>query len=210
MKNFTPIQRLTSGQFILCVNVDVPAKSVAELIALAKKDPKALSYGTPNSTSLMSTEVLKAMAGIDILQVPYKSATAAYTDLIAGRVSMMFGDQLNAVPLVQSGKVRGLAVSGTTRSPLVPNLPTMEEAGLKGFAVNSWAGMFGPAGVPQEIVASIHKVLDAALQRPDFMKQLESFGYTAVTQTPEAFGKFVADEIVNWRRAIQTAKIEPQ
>ena len=210
IKDFTAIGRMTTGQFVLAVNPEVKATSVAELIALAKSQPGKLSYATSNTTSLVSAEWLKAIAGIDILGIPYKSNANAMTDLVAGRIELMFADQLNTTPLVSAGRLRGLAVTGSSRSSLVPDLPTMQEAGIAGFKLNSWSGMYGPAGMPRPIVDILNAAINAALKKPDIIQQLQRFGYDLVTSTPEGLAEFTREQIAVWRTAVNAAKIEPQ
>lgn len=210
LKDFTPIGRMTSGQFILAVNPAVGAKTVAELIAIARAKPGKLSYATSNSTSLVSAEWFKAIAGLDILGIPYKSNATAVTDLMAGRVELMFGDQLNTSPLVASGRLIGLALTGDKRSELAPGLPTMQEAGVKDFKLNSWSGLYGPARMPQDLVAKINETLNRALATPEVVENLKKFGYDIVPSTPEELGRFNAAEIEVWRTAVTAAKIEPQ
>lgn len=210
IKDFTPIGRMTTGQFVLAVHPGVKAASVAELVALAKAQPGKLSYATSNTTSLVAAEWLKAIKGLDIVGIPYKSNATAMTDIMAGRIELMFADQLNTTPLVSAGKLRGLAVTGSSRSSLVPALPTMMEAGIAGFKLNSWSGLYGPAGLPRAVVDSVNGALNVALKKPDVIQQLQRFGYDIVTSTPEGLAEFNKAEIAVWREAVTTAKIAPQ
>jgi tripartite-type tricarboxylate transporter receptor subunit TctC len=210
LRDFTPIGRLTSGQFVLVVYPGLEAKSVADLVALAKAQPNKLSYATSNSTSLVSAEWFKALANIDVVGVSYKSNPTAIGDLVAGRIPMMFADQANAVPLINGGKLRALAVTGQTRSRLLPDLPTMHEAGITGFALNSWAGVFGPAGLPQPIVDKLNAAINAALKKPEVIERLAGFGYEPIGSTPRELAEFNRAEIEVWRRAIAAANIAPE
>jgi tripartite-type tricarboxylate transporter receptor subunit TctC len=211
IKDFTAISRLTAGQFVLVVHPSIPARSVDELVALARAQPGKLSYATSNSTSLVAAEWLKALRGLDIVGISYKSNPSAMTDLVAGRVPLMFADQANAVPLIKSSKLRALAVTGQTRSQLVPDVPTMEQAGIAGFALNSWAALYGPAGMPHPIVDKLHAAIAAALKKPDVLEKLTvGFGYEVIGSTPAELTDFNREEVDRWRRAITAAKIEPQ
>lgn len=211
VKDFTPIGRMTTGQFVLVVNPSLNVKTLPELIALAKAQPGKLSYATSNSTSLVAAEWLKALTGINIVGVPYRNNNQAITDLMANHVSIMFADQANSVPLVKQGKLTGLATTGRERSPLLPELPTVEEAGVKGFALTSWSGLYGPAGMPPALVEKLNGALNEALKKPEVIDRLSNgFGYELVTSTPAGLGEFNKAEVDLWRRAITAAKIEPQ
>jgi tripartite-type tricarboxylate transporter receptor subunit TctC len=210
LKDFTPISRLTSGQFVLVTHPSVEAENVKELIALARTQPDKLSFATSNSMSLVSGEWFKALTGVAITAVSYKSNSTAITDLLAGRIPMMFADQANAVPLVKGGKLRALAVTGQWRSKLLPELPTMHEAGVNGFALNSWAAVYGPARLPGLIVAQLNDALNAALKKREVTERLTELGYEAIGSTPTELAQFNRDEIDVWRRAIAAAKIQPE
>lgn len=211
VKDFTPVSRMTMGQFILVVHPSVPARTLTELIALAKAEPGKLTYATSNATSLVSAEWLKALAGLDIVSVPYRSNPAAMTDLLAGRIQMMFADQANSVPLIKEGKLRALASSGASRTQLIDGIPTVQEAGVPGLILNSWAGMFGPAGMPQPIVDQLNTAINAALKKPEVLEKLTvSFGYDVIGSTPAELGEYTKEQVARWRTAITTAKIEPQ
>ena len=208
IKDFTPISRLTSGQFILAVNPSLQVKTLDELIKYAKDNPGKVSYATANATSTVATAWLGALKGLDIVRVNYASAPRAVADLMAGHVQMMVGDQANVAPLVQDGKLTGLAVTGDARSDLVPNLPTMRESGLKELVLTTWAGLYGPAKLPPAIVDKLHKAVLAAYKEPEVIKALKSAGYDLVTSTPDELGKFNKDQIEVWRNAVALGKIE--
>lgn len=210
VKDFTPIARTGDLPFMLVINPETPANSVAELIALAKKEPGKYSYASGSSSAIVSGATFARLAGIDFLHVPYKSSPPALTDVIAGRVSMIFVDVPTALPHVNAKALKALAVTTRYRSALLPNLPTMDEAGVKGFDVTSWQGYFGPASMPKYIVAKLNAEIRKIVERPDIKKQLADRGMEAFSSTPEEFDAFVKDQLVVWKRLIEDAGIEPQ
>jgi tripartite-type tricarboxylate transporter receptor subunit TctC len=181
---------------VLVVHPSVEAKNLAELIALAKKDPGKLTYvNAGNGTaSHIPAEVMKTMTGTDILSVPYKGIAEATTDLIAGRVDMFFVGTQIALQHVQSGKLRAIALTGSKRWKGMPDVPTMDEAGLKGFQVVNWFGLWLPAGAPPEIVQKLHAAVAKAVNEPDVKQQFDTLGLEGIAMKPEDFAKFVASE----------------
>src|SRR4030088_2800357 len=155
IKDFTPIARTGDLPFMLVINPEIPANSVPELIALAKKEPGKYSYASGSSSAIVSGATFARLAGLDLLHVPYKSSPPALTDVIAGRVSMMFVDVLTGLPHVNGKALKALAVTTKERSTLLPHLPSMDEAGVKGFDITSWQGYFGPAHFPEKIVTPL-------------------------------------------------------
>lgn len=210
LKDFTAVSRLTSSQFILVVHPGVAAKSVQELAALVRAQPGKLSYATSNSASLVAMEWFRAAAKLEIVGIAYKSNGTALADLMGGRIQAMFADQANAVPAINAGKLRALAVSGRQRTKLLPELPTMQEAGIEGFALNTWAGFFAPARLPPAIAERLNAVLVAALRKPEVIERLSGLGYEAVGSTPAELAAFNRTEVDTWRRAITTARIEAE
>ena len=210
VKDFAPVSRLTASQFPLVVHPGVPAKNIAELIAYATANPAKLSYATSNSTSLVAAEWFKSLGQLDIVGVPYKSNPVAVTDLLAGRVDMMFMDQASAVPMIKAGKLRVLAVSGAKRAPLLPDVPTVSEAGLAGFALNSWTGLFGPAGLPPPLAQRLSEAVNQALKKTAVIERLQGLGYDVIASTPAGLGQVVAQQFELWGRAIQSAKVPRQ
>ena len=156
MKDFTPVARAGSYVFMLVVNPDIPAKTLPELVAYAKANPGKLTYASGNTTGIVAGETLKSEAGIDVLHIPYKSTPPALNDVLGGRVSMMFIDLAPGLEHVRAGTLRALAVTTKERSALLPDLPSLHEAGIPGYDVTSWAGLFAPAGTPKEIVARLN------------------------------------------------------
>ena len=209
MKDFTPIARTGDLPFMLVIHPDIPAKSVAELIALAKKEPGKYSYASGSSSAIVSGATFARLAGIDLLHVPYKSSPPALTDLMAGRTSMMFIDVLTGLPHVKAGALRALAVTTKQKSALLPELPTMDET-VKGFDITSWQGYFGPANLPKDIVTKLNAEIRKIVERPEIKAQLAERGMEAFSSTPEEFEKFLKDQLVLWEKLITDAGIEKQ
>ena len=209
VKDFTPIARTGDLPFMLVINPDIPANSVAELIALAKKEPGKYSYASGSSSAIVSGATFARLAGIDLLHVPYKSSPPALTDVIAGRVSMMFVDVLTGLPHVKGKALKALAVTTKQPSALLPHLPTMD-ATVKGFDITSWQGYFGPANMPKDIVVKLNAEIRKVVERPDVKNQLAERGMEAFSGTPEEFDAFVKDQLVVWEKLIAGAGIEKQ
>ncbi len=210
IKDFTPIARTGDLPFMLVINPDIPANSVAELIALAKKNPGKYSYASGSSSAIVSGATFGHLAGLDLLHVPYKSSPPALTDVIAGRVSMMFVDVPTGLPHVNAKALRALAVTTMNRSALQPQLPTMDEAGVKGFDITSWQGYLGPAGLPPDIVTKLNAEIRKVVERPDIRQQLAERGMEAFSGTPESFAAFLKEQLVLWEKLIANAGIEKQ
>ena len=209
MKDFTPIARTGDLPFMLVIHPDVPANSVAELIALAKKDPGKYSYASGSSSAIVSGATFARLAGIDLLHVPYKSSPPALTDLIAGRVSMMFIDVPTGLPHVNAKALKALAVTTKRKSALLPQLPTMDET-VKGFDVTSWQGWLGPANMPKDMVTKLNAEIRKVIERPDIKGQLAERGMEAFSSTPEEFEAFLKEQLVLWEKLIADAGIEKQ
>lgn len=210
IKDFTPIARTGDLPFMLVINPEIPANSVSELVALAKKDPGKYSYASGSSSAIVSGATFATLAGIDLLHVPYKSSPPALTDVIAGRVSMMFVDVPTGLPHVNGKVLKALAVTTMKRSALLPDLPTMDEAGVKGFDITSWQGYLGPANMPKDIVTKLNAEIRKVVERPDIRKQLADRGMEAFSGTPESFDAFLKEQLVVWEKLIRQAKIEKQ
>ena len=210
VKDFTAIARTGDLPFMLVVNNDVKAKDVAELIALAKASPGKLTYASGSSSAIVSGATFARIAGIDMLHVPYKSSPPAMNDVIGGRIDMMFTDVPSGLPHVTGKALRALAVTTTKRSPLVPDLPTMQEAGVPDFDITSWQAYFGPAGLPKEIVTRLNGEIRKIIEKPEMKTRLAELGMDAFSGTPEELDKFVKDQLVHWEKLITAAKIEKQ
>ncbi len=210
IKDFTPIARTGDLPFMLVINPEIPANSVAELVALAKKDPGKYSYASGSSSAIVSGATFATLAGIDLLHIPYKSSPPALTDVIAGRVSMMFIDVPTGLPHVKGKALKALAVTTMNRSALLPELPTMDSAGVKGFDITSWQGYLGPANLPKPIVTRLNAEIRKVIERPDIKEALASRGMEAFSGTPESFDAFLKEQLVVWEKLIREAKIEKQ
>ena len=210
VKDFTPIARTGDLPFMLVVHPEVPAKTVAELVAHGKANPGKLTYASGSSSAIVSGATFAHNAGLDMLHVPYKSSPPAMNDVIGGRITMMFTDVLTGLPHVNGGALRALAVTTKDRSPLVPNLPSMQEAGVPDFDITSWQGYFGPAGLPREIVTKLNSEIRKIVEKPEIKAQLATLGMDAFSGTPEQLAAFVKDQLVLWEKLITNAGIEKQ
>src|SRR6201991_3198769 len=209
MKDFTPIARTGDLPFMLVINPEIPANSVAELIALAKKEPGKYSYASGSSSAIVSGATFARLAGIDLLHVPYKSSPPALTDVIAGRVSMMFVDVPTGLPHVNGKALKALAVTTKQRSALLPQLPTMDDT-VKGFDITSWQGYLGPANMHKDIVTRLNAEIREIIERPDIKNQLAERGMEAFSGPPEEFDAFLKEQLVLWEKLIADAGIANQ
>ncbi|HEY1089657.1 Bug family tripartite tricarboxylate transporter substrate binding protein [Hydrogenophaga pseudoflava] len=210
-KAFAPVAYMGSVPLIIAVNPDVPAKTLKELVDLAKAKPKSINFASASTSQLVSTEMLAGMAGIELTNVPYKSGPAAMTDLIGGVVQMFSADFAVMLPQVKAGKVRGLAVTSTKRSPAVPELPTVNEAlGLKDYELIAYFAMYVPAGTPADVIAKLNKAANAAASSKEVQEKFAGIGFAVEPGTPEDLAKRGATETAKWAKAIKDAKIEPQ
>jgi tripartite-type tricarboxylate transporter receptor subunit TctC len=210
IKDFTPVTRMGSFTLMLVMHPSIPAQNVKELIAYAKANPGKLSFASANTSGIVAGETLKHWAGIDILHVPYKSAPPALQDLIAGRVSMMFTDLTTGLPHVKSGALRALAVTRIQRSSLFPELPTMDEAGVEGFDMDSWAGIVAPAHTPPEIVTKLNNALRPIIDSPAIRTTLARVGFEAFSSSPKELDDFVKVQLLKWEKMIKDADIQPE
>ncbi|HZY18743.1 MAG TPA: tripartite tricarboxylate transporter substrate binding protein [Ramlibacter sp.] len=208
---FAPVAYLGQVPLIVAVNNDVPAKTLRELVAMAKAKPGSVTFASASTSQLVSTEMLASMAGVQMTNVPYKSGPAAMTDLIGGQVMMFTADFAVMLPQVQGGKVRGLAVTSAKRSPAVPNLPTVNEAlGLKDYELIAYFAAFAPAGTPPEVIRKLNEAINAAANSKDIQEKFAPIGFTVEPGTPEALAQRTRTETAKWAKAIRDAKIEPQ
>lgn len=201
-KDFTPIMHTVDVNYVLVVNPSVPANSVAELMAYAKANPGKLSYGSAGSGSMphLSTELMKALAGVDLVHVPYKGGGPMVTDLLGGSVQLVIADQANLMPHVKSGKLRALGVASPKRSPIYPELPTIAESGFAGYEATAWQGLVGPAGMPPDVVGRLNQTLAKVMAMPAVRERLIAGGLDPVADTPEEFGRFIRSEISKWSK----------
>jgi tripartite-type tricarboxylate transporter receptor subunit TctC len=210
--DFAPITLMAQYPFILTIHPSLPAKTVREFIALAKTKPGQLSYASSGNGSgpHLGFELLKSVARIDVVHVPYKGAGPANVDLISGQVQAMFNNFLAAMPQIKAGRLRVLAVTSDKRSPVMPELPTLAESGLPGFDVTGWYALLAPAGTPREIVNKVQADVAGALRVPAVHSRLASEGAEPVGTTPDQFAKFLAAEIRKWGTVIRDAKVTPE
>jgi tripartite-type tricarboxylate transporter receptor subunit TctC len=209
-QDLTPITQIASGPFVLAVPSSLPATSVEELIALAKAKPGELNYGSSGigSSLQLTAELFKTMARVDIVHVPYKGLGPALTDLVAGRIQIIFSDMAGLLPFVQSGQLRALAVTSAKRSSVLPDLPTLAEAGVEGYEATSWYGVLGPKAMPADIVAKLNGELARIVHNPAMKVKFASLGIEPVTDTPQAFTAFIRSEMDKWRIVVTTAGIK--
>ena len=210
IKDFAPLCRIGSFTQLLLVHPSIPANSVAELIAYAKANPGKLSFASANASSIVAGETLKRAAGLDLLHVPYRSSPPAVQDVLSGRVSMLFTDMATGLPHHKSGALRGLATTRLQRSALVPELPTLDKAGVKGFDMDSWAAFFLPTGTPPGIVARLNAELRKIIDDPEVKAQIAATGFEAFSSSTEELDSFVKVQLVKWTKMIKDAGIQPE
>jgi tripartite-type tricarboxylate transporter receptor subunit TctC len=205
MRDFTPVAPINYSDLVLVVNPAVPAKTLKELIALAKAQPGKLNYASsgPGTPYHMAGELFKSMAGVDIVHVPYKESSGARTGVLGAQVEMMFDAVTVMNEHVKAGKVRALATSGKVRSSVMPNVPTLSEAGVPGYDAVIWLGLLAPKNTPPAIVSRLNAEITKIVSRPQTQAEWAKQGAVAMTMTPDAFGKFLADDIVKWARIVK-------
>ncbi len=208
IKDFVPITRVGSFTLMLVVNPTLPIYSVKELVDYAKANPGRLTYASGNTAGIVGMETLKHSAEVSILHVPYKTTAPALEDIIAGRVSMMFADFTSAMPHVAAGTIRPLAISRIKRSRLYPDLPTMDEAGIKGFNLDAWAGLVAPAGTPSEIVTKLNVALRKVIDSPEVQAKFKNVGFEGFSSTPQELGDYMKAEIADWGKMVKDAGIK--
>jgi tripartite-type tricarboxylate transporter receptor subunit TctC len=210
LKDFQPITQALSQSNVLVVHPSVPAKNVRELVALARSRPGQLNYGSGgNATSNhLAGELFKLLAKIDVVHVPYRGVPLAITDLVAGRVEYMFGSPVSTLPQVKDGKLRLLAVTTPSRTPALPDVPTVSEAGVPGYAFTGWMGFFAPAKTPRAIVGLLHAETVKILREPEIRRRLLSEAADPVGSSPEEFTAFLKDEIERWTKVAREAQIK--
>jgi tripartite-type tricarboxylate transporter receptor subunit TctC len=209
-KDFAPITQIMRAPNALVVSPSLGVNSVAELIALLKKNPAKYSYGSGGngSSAHLSAELFKNMAGVDIVHVPYKGATLALTDLIAGNIVMFMGNLPPALGHIKAGRIKALAVTTLARSKFVPELPTVDEAGLKGFETVAWFGLLAPGRTPVEVIAKTRDEVARIIQTPELRARIDSLGGEPVGNTPQEFAAIVRADIAKWRRVVAAANIK--
>ena len=208
--DFEPISKLGTITLALVGHPSVPANDVKSLIAYAKANPGKLSFGSGSTSSRIAGELLKTLAGIDMLHVPYKSNPQVVTDLLGGQISLFFGDVSTSLPPVRAGKLKGFAVSSLTRSPLAPDLPTLNEAGIPGYDLTAWFAAFVPAKTPKPVVDKLNAALREALADKDVATKLLAAGIEPAASSPDELKAFVLSETKKWAKIVADAKIEPE
>jgi len=211
-KSFTPVAILGTGPNALTVNPKVAAKSVKELVAMAKAKPGVLNYASAGIGSFqhLGTEMFRIMAGINIVNVPFKGGGPAMADVIAGNTQMCMGSLLQLIPHIQSGRLRPLGVGSKTRTSALPDVPTIAEAGVPGYEANNWWGIMAPAGTPASVVKRLHADVSAILAMPTTQKRFESQGAAAVSMSSAEFGQFIRTETAKWSKVVREAGIKAQ
>ena len=212
VKDFAPVAFLVTAPNILVVNTSIPANSVKELIALVKAKPGQLSFGSGGigQTPHLAGELFKSMAGVTINHIPYKGGAPATTDLIGGRISMMFGGMVLTLPYVKAGRLRALATTGATRSKAVPDLPTIAESGLPGYEADEWFGAFAPASTPRNILQKLNTNTRDILVTPDAQQQFAGLGAEFVDMNVREFADFVKKQIAKWANVVKDANIQTE
>ena len=211
LRDFTPVAPINYSDLVLVVHPSVPANTLADLIKLAKAEPGKLNYassgtGTPYH---MAGELFKSMAGVDIVHIPYKGSSGARTDVLGGQVQMMFDAVTTMSEHARTGSVRALGTTGKTRSSVLPNVPTIAEAGVPGYEAVIWLGLIVPKGTPPAIVNKLNAEISRIESRPEVRAEWEKQGAIPMVMTPEAFGRYLADDIVKWERIVKISGAKP-
>jgi len=208
--DFTPITDVGRYTFFIVVHPDVPAKSLAELIAYARANPGKLNYATGNTTGIVSTAFFAAQAQIRMVHVPYKGEPQALTDLVAGRVQVMFCSSGTSVPMIREGRLRALVTTLPRRTHLMPEVPTIAEAGMPQFSITSWAGLFGPAKMPRAVVERLNREFVAAMGRADVQAAMEKQAFALSPSSPERLADLVKEQMESYRSTLRAAGVEPE
>ena len=211
MRDLVPIAPLIDTDLVLVVHPSVPAKTVGELLALARAKPGTLNYGSsgPGSNYHMAGELLRNLTGIDIVHVPYKGSTGARNDILSGQIQILFDSVPTMAPQIKAGMVRALGTSGKTRSSILPDVPTMAEAGVPGFNATLWVGLMAPAGTPKPIVDKLQDEITKILRRPNTKQAWEKTGATPIVMTQPEFKNFMDAQVAKWAEVIKTNRIAP-
>jgi tripartite-type tricarboxylate transporter receptor subunit TctC len=205
---FTPISMVGKFGFFLFINADLPAKNMAEFLAYVRANPGKVNYGSGNGTSILTTAQFAQKAKLEMVHVPYKGDAAATTDLIAGRIQVLLGTPGSALQQVEEGRLRVLMTSLPNRSPLVPNTPTAEEVGIQGMTIVPWAGLFGPAGIPKEVVDRVAAAMNKVAARKDVRDALGKIAFEVQSSTPAEMGKFNKDQLEIWKVTADAVNLE--
>jgi len=211
MRDLVPVAPLIDTDLVLVVHPSVQAKTLGELLVLARSNPGAINYGSsgPGSNYHMAGELLKNLAGVDIVHVPYKGSTGARNDILSGQIQMLFDSVPTMAPMIKAGLVRALGTTGKTRSPILPDVPTIAEAGVAGFNATLWVGFMAPAGTPQAIVDKLNQEITKIASRPDIKEAWEKTGATPITMTQTDFKVFMDRQVAKWANVIKANHIPP-
>jgi tripartite-type tricarboxylate transporter receptor subunit TctC len=207
-KDFAPVAQVAVVPNVLVVNPSIPAHSMTEFVAFARARPNPLNFGSSGNGSVghLSAELLKLTAGIDVVHIPYKGSAPVITDLTTGQVDLAVESVLAALPQIRAGKLRPLGVTSEKRSALLPDVPTMEEQGLRGFLSSGWAGVLAPAGTPADIVQRLNAEIVKALQGPDVKTRMEGLGAEPASGSPAQFADFLKEDVARWERLVKASK----
>jgi tripartite-type tricarboxylate transporter receptor subunit TctC len=212
LRDFVPVASLLNSELVMVVHPSVPVNTVKDFIALAKSKPGALNYASSGvgSNYHMAGELFKNLTGTDILHVPYKGSSGARNDIISGQIEMMFDSVPSMAPMIQAGRVKALGTTGKVRSAILPDIPTLSEAGVPGYEATIWIGLMAPAATPQPIVTLLSSEINKILARADVIEAWRKQGATAMSMTPDQFGEYVQSEIDKWARVIKANGIKPE
>ena len=212
IRSFAPVAIIAGSPVVLVVNPSVPAHSVADLVALAKKQPGRLQYASAGvgSVTHLAGELFKYTAKVDILHVPFKGAGPATLDVVGGHTNLLFGGLLATVPQVRSGKLRALGVGSLKRNPILPDVPSIAEAGVPGYETVNWFGLVAPAGTPAAIVERLHREVTAVQNLPEVQKQFDADGATVLGMSPAKFGAYMVADMNKWERVVKEGGIKAQ
>ncbi len=209
VKDFVPVTRVGSFTLMLVVDPQLPIHSVKELVDYAKANPGKLSFASGNTAGIVGGYTLAKWAEISMLHVPYKTTGPAMEDIMSGRVSMMFADFTSAIPHVNAGTLRPLAISRIKRSTLFPDLPTLDEAGVKGFNLDAWAGLVAPTGTPPAVIAKLNGALRKVIDSPEVQAKFKNVGFEGFSSTPDELGDYIKTELAAWGKMVKDAGIKP-
>lgn len=210
LRDFVPVAPLMNSELVMVVPPKVPVNNLKDFIALAKVKPGQLNYASsgPGSNYHMAAELVKNLAGIDIVHVPYKGSTGARNDIISGQIEMMFDSVPTMAPMIEAGRVKALGTSGRVRSPVLPNVPTLAEAGIPEYEATIWIGVMAPAGTPREVVDTLNREINKILARPDIQESWKRQGANPMVMKPEEFGGYIQTEIDRWAKLIKANGIK--
>jgi tripartite-type tricarboxylate transporter receptor subunit TctC len=212
VKDFTPITLLADGPLIVSTAPNVPANNLKEFFDLARKDPQKFTFGTTSigSASHLAIELLKRDAGVDTLVIAYKGTGPALTDLMSGQIQLLADPMLSSLPLAQAGKIKALGLTSLKRAPAAPEIPTVEEAGMKGFEFVSWYGLWGPKNLPPDISAKLQAEIAKVMARPDMKERLNVLGFEPIASTSDRFAKYIDDEMAKYSKIIKDANLKAE